>query len=96
MKNKKDIENAVCQHFKVKVEDLYEGKKHTYPEGIARTALIYLLYEQGNKSYIIAENFGVTQRLIQMTCAKVSVALKSDTKIREDIAKIKRIIQMSR
>lgn len=88
MKQKSEIEKAVSAHFKVDAADLYKKGKYTYPYDGARSALMWLLYSNGVKSYVLSELFGITDRQVQIICAKACVALKSDTKFKEDIERI--------
>lgn len=89
---KENIEKAVCEHFKVSPKDLYQPQKHKYPLGGARDVLIYLLYAAGYKVYIIQEWFNVSDAATYRHIAEVSVALKSDTKIKEDIDRINKLL----
>ena len=93
MTNEQKIENGVCYFYKVEAEDLYSCSKSKYPYGIARKNLQYLLYEGGVKVYDIAKLFGISERLVFRNCAEINVALKSDTKIKEDVEAIKNIIK---
>lgn len=93
MTQEQKIENGVCYFYKVEAEDLYACSKSKYPYGIARKALQYLLYENGVKVYIVSKMFGISERLVFRNCAEISVALKSDTKIKDDIESIKNIIK---
>ena len=95
METKKNIEKAVCEHFKVKLEDIYGRKgKREYPLDGARNCLLWLLYSNGYKSYDIARIFNITDRQVFNIAAKVAVALKSDTKIKEDIKSINQKLNM--
>ena len=89
---KENIEKAVCEYFKVETKDLYSLKKRAYPWGIARDILIYMLFAAGYKTYIIDEWFGFARTMVYRRCAKISIALKSDTKIREDINNINKLL----
>ena len=89
---KENIEKAVCKHFKVSPKDLYQPQKHKYPLGGARDVLMYLLYAAGYKVYIIQEWFNVSDAATYRHIAEVSVALKSDTKIKEDIIAINKLL----
>ena len=89
---KENIEKAVCKHFKVSPKDLYHPQKHKYPLGGARDVLMYLLYASGYKVYIIQDWFNVSMAIIYRHLAEVSVALKHDTKIKEDIEKINKLL----
>ena len=86
--NESEIEKAVSAHFKVDAADLYKKGKYTYPYDGARSAMMWLLYSNGVKSYVLSELFGITDRQVQIICARACVALKSDTKFKEDIEKI--------
>ena len=89
---KENIEKAVCEHFKVSPKDLYHPQKHKYPLGGARDILMYLLYAAGYKVYIIQEWFNVSRAIIYRHLGEVSIALKSDTKIKEDITAINKLL----
>ena len=89
---KENIEKAVCEYFKVEAKDLYHPQKHKYPLGGARDVLMYLLYAAGYKVYIIQEWFNVSDAATYRHIAEVSVALKSDTKIKEDITAINKLL----
>lgn len=89
---KENIEKAVCEHFKVSPKDLYQPQKHKYPLGGARDILMYLLYASGYKVYIIQDWFNVSMAIIYRHLEDVRVALKSDTKIKEDIEKINKLL----
>ena len=88
MRTKTEIEKQVCDYFKVDLEDLYKKGKYTYPYDGARSALMWLLYSNGTKSYVLSEMFGITDRQVQIVCARACVALKSDTKFKEYIERI--------
>lgn len=88
MRTKKEIETAVCDYFKVKKEEVYKAYKATYPVNGAKPILMYLLYKEGYKAYDIAAWFGFATTLIYRYCGEVQVALKSDTKIKEDVKAI--------
>lgn len=92
MKTKKEIEQAVCDYFKVDVKEIYANRSSKYPMGIAKEILMYLLFANGHKSYHIAEWFGFATTMVYRHCGEIQVALKSDTKIREDIEKINQIL----
>ena len=53
---------------------------------------MYLLYASGYKVYIIQDWFNVSMAIIYRHLAEVSVALKHDTKIKEDIEKINKLL----
>lgn len=89
---KENIEKAVCEYFKVSPKDLYHPQKHKYPLGGARDILMYLLYAAGYKVYIIQEWFNVSRAIIYRHLGEVSVALKHDTKIKEDIDNINKLL----
>jgi chromosomal replication initiation ATPase DnaA len=89
---KENIEKAVCEYFKVEAKDLYSLTKREYPWGIARDILIYLLFAAGYKTYMIDDWFGFARTMVYRRCAKISVALKSDTKIKEDITAINKLL----
>lgn len=89
---KKEIENAVCKYFKVEAKDLYHPQKHKYPLGGARDILMYLLYASGYKVYIIQDWFNVSRAIIYRHLGEVNIALKSDTKIKEDITEINKLL----
>ena len=93
MTNEQKIENGVCYFYKVEAEDIYSCSKSNYPYGIAKKILQYLLYESGVKPYEIAKLFNISSRLVFRNCAEINVALKSDTKIKEDVEAIKNIIK---
>lgn len=82
------IETAVAEFYKIKVEDIYCKGKHCYPVNGARMALVWLLYSNGFKSYVISEFLGITERRVFKMAATVCVELKSDTKLKEDIDSI--------
>ena len=92
MTTKKDIENAVSTYFKVATKDLYEGKHHVYPYDGARRVLAYMLYDNGVKIYDIEEAFSISNRQAFRMVAEVQVALKSDTKIKEDVESINKML----
>lgn len=92
MKHKINIENAVSTYFKVNKEDLYIKRKITYPLDGARYILMYLLYANGIKSYILTEMFGMSKQMVYRHIAEVQVALRSDTKIREDVERINEML----
>ena len=89
---KENIEKAVCEHFKVSPKDLYQQQKHKYPLGGARDVLMYLLYAAGYKVYIIQDWFNVSRAIIYRHLGEVNIALKSDTKIKEDITAINKLL----
>lgn len=94
MKTKKQIEKAVCDYFKVDIDDVYSSvRKSKYPYNIAKSVLIYMLFANGYKSYFIAELFGFNSTMIYRYCGEVQTALKSDTKIKEDVDKINEILE---
>lgn len=88
----KKIEKAVCGFYKVSENDVYTKKNSVYPYGIARRMLMYLLYVNGMKVYHIAKLFGVSVRITNKYVAEIHVEYKKDTKIREDIESINKII----
>ena len=88
----KKIENAVCGFYKVSADEVYTTKNSVYPYGIARRMLMYLLYVNGMKVYHIAKLFGVSVRITNKYVAEIHVEWKKDTKIREDIESINKII----
>lgn len=88
MKTKKDIEKVVCDYFKVKPNELYANRSSKYPVGIAKEILMYLLFVNGHKSYQIAEWFGFATTMVYRHCGTIQNALKSETKVKEDIEKI--------
>lgn len=90
--NKENIEKAVCEYFKVEAKDLYHSQKHKYPFGGARNILMYLLYAAGYKVYVLQDWFNVSNTIVYRYVAEVSVALKSDTKIKEDIDNINKLL----
>ena len=71
---------------------VYTTKNSVYPYGIARRMLMYLLYVNGMKVYHIAKLFGVSVRITNKYVAEIHVEWKKDTKIREDIESINKII----
>ena len=89
---KENIEKAVCEYFKVEAKDLYHPQKHKYPLGGARDILMYLLYASGYKVYIIQDWFNVSRAIIYRHLGEVNIALKSDTKIKEDITAINKLL----
>jgi hypothetical protein len=89
---KENIEKAVCKYFKVEAKDLYQPQKHKYPLGGARDILMYLLYASGYKVYIIQDWFNVSRAIIYRHLGEVNIALKSDTKIKEDIDRINKLL----
>lgn len=91
MKTKKDIENAVAKYYKVPVVELYT-ERTAYPHIGAHKVLIWLLYANGEKSYAIAKYFALTSRSIYLKLAEVSVALKSDTKMKQEIDEITKML----
>ena len=92
MKQRKYIERAVSKHFKVDISKVYTARKSVYPYNGAKLALMYLLYKNGYKSYDIAKWFGFNPTLVYRYCGVVNVALKSDTKIKEDIESIEKLL----
>ena len=92
MKTVKNIEKAVSKHFKVDIKGVYASRKSVYPINGAKLALIYLLYANGCKSYRIAQKFGFDSTMIYRYCGQVQTALKSDTKIKEDIESINKLL----
>lgn len=88
----KRIEQAVCDYYKVDIDDLYSRTRRCYPYGIARDILMYLLFSHNMKSYKIAEKFGFATTMVYRHCATIQVALKSDTKIKQDIEKINEML----
>ena len=92
MNTRKKIENAVCKYYKVEVKDLYALHNRKYPFDGARNVLMYLLYKNKMKSYELAVEFGMSDRMVFKRLAEVSVALKSDTKIKEDIETIEKCL----
>ena len=92
MENLKKIEKAVCSFYKVEAEAAYKTSRSKYPLGTAKDVLMYMYYANGFKVYDIAKMFGVSERLVFRKCAEINVALKSDTKIKEDIESINKII----
>ena len=92
MRSKKTIECAVGKHFKLKPEEIYKAYKSNYPINGAKLVLIYMLYKEGVKSASIAKWFGFHPNMVYRYAAKVQAALKSDTKLREDVEKITEIL----
>ena len=92
MNQKNNIENAVSTYFKVDKASLYTKRKSTYPLDGARYILMYLLYVSGIKSYILTEMFNMSKQMVYRHIAEVQVALRSDTKIREDVEKINELL----
>lgn len=93
MEKKHNIELAVCKHFKVEITDVYIAHKSVYPLNGAKKILMYLLYINGYKSYDIAKWFGFNPTMVYRHCGEVSVALKSDTKIRQDVEEILELLK---
>lgn len=93
MESRKEIENAVCEYFKVNLDDLYSLRKRKYPQGIARDVLMYMLFANGYKSYDIARWFGFEQTMVYRHCGWVHVALKKEPKVKEDMEKIQEILK---
>lgn len=92
MEKKKNIEDAVCEYFKVNSEDLYSLSKRKYPQGIARDILMYLLFKSGYKSYDIAQMFRFDPTMVYRHCGWVQSALKTEPKVKEDLGKIEEIL----
>lgn len=92
MNTKKKIEKAVCEFYKVEVKDLYSLHDRKYPYDGARNVLMYLLYKNKMKSYELAVEFDMSDRMVFKRLAEVSVALKSDTKLKEDIETIEKCL----
>lgn len=88
MYKKKNIENAVCEYFKVNISDVYKARKSKYPYNGAKIILMYLLFANGYKSYDIAEWFGFTTTMVYRHCGEAQTALKSDSRIKQDIEEI--------
>lgn len=92
MTQKSKIEKAVCEYYKVEVKDLYSLHNRKYPFDGARNVLMYLLYKNKMKSYELAVEFDMSDRMVFKRLAEVSVALKSDTKLKEDIETIEKCL----
>jgi chromosomal replication initiation ATPase DnaA len=92
MNTRKKIEKAVCEYYKVEVKDLYSLHNRKYPYDGARNVLMYLLYKNKMKSYELAVEFDMSDRMVFKRLAEVSVALKSDTKLKEDIETIEKCL----
>lgn len=92
MNTRKKIEKAVCEYYKVEVKDLYSLHNRKYPFDGARNVLMYLLYKNKMKSYELAVEFDMSDRMVFKRLAEVSVALKSDTKLKEDIETIEKCL----
>lgn len=92
MTQKSKIEKAVCEYYKVTVKELYSLHNRKYPFDGARNVLMYLLYKNKMKSYELAVEFGMSDRMVFKRLAEVSVALKSDTKLKEDIEIIEKCL----
>lgn len=92
MEKEKIIENAVCEFYKVDPNEVYTSHKSRYPMDAAKRVLMYLLYAEGVKVYDIADAFEISERLVYRNVAEVQVALKSDTKIKEDITAINKLL----
>lgn len=84
----KKIEQTVCGFYKVDAEEAYTTHNSRYPYGICKGVLMYMYYAYGIKVCDIAKMFGISERLVFRKCAEINVALKSDTKIKEDVDKI--------
>lgn len=89
----KNIEKAVCSFYKVEAEAAYKTSRSKYPIGTCKDILMYMYYANGMKVYDIAKMFGISERLVFRKCAEINLALKSDTKIKEDVEAIKNIIK---
>lgn len=92
MRNKKHIESVVSEYFKIPVEEIYEDKKKSYPYNGAKLVMMYMLYKYGMKVYSIAGLFDISGRMAYHSIAQVSVALRSDTKLKEDIENIENLL----
>lgn len=92
MNTRKKIEKAVCEFYKVEVKDLYSLHNRKYPYDGARNVLMYLLYKNKMKSYELAVEFDMSDRMVFKRLAEVSVALKSNTKLKEDIETIEKCL----
>lgn len=65
MDKKKDIVVVVEQFFNVKLSDLIKKKNQTYPFGVARSMMIFMLKNHGNMtSTDIAEIFDISPRSV--------------------------------
>jgi len=92
MNNKEKIENIVSEYFKVDVDELYSTHRQDYPYNGARRILMYLLYANGMKSYVIAEFFNLTSRRVYIMLGEVQVAIKSDSKVKDDVKQIEEML----
>ena len=86
------IEKAVSDFYKVPVNEIYNGHTYVYPFGVAKNTLMYLLYSNGVKPYDISNSFCVSTRLVYRKVSEVQEALRSDTKIRQDIDAINKML----
>ena len=92
MEKKEKIENVVCEYFNVKPKDIYSLSKRKYPQGIARDIIIYLLFANGYKSYVIAKMFGFDTTMVYRHCGWVKSSLKTEPKVKEDLEKIQEML----
>lgn len=88
----KRIEKAVCDFYKVEPSDIYGTSRSKYPYDACKKVLMYTLFRNKVKQYQIAEMFSVSYRIVNKNIAEVKEALLSDTKIREDIESINKLL----
>ena len=85
MEKIKQIEKAVCGFYKVEPQEIYTTKKSVYPYDVCKKVLMYLLFRNKVREYDIAPMFGVSVRTVSKNIGEVKRAMKSDTKIKEDV-----------
>lgn len=88
----KIIEKAVCDFYKVDPNDIYGTSKSRYPYGVCKKVLMYMLFKNKVRQYEIATMFNVSNRIANRNITEVKKALLSDTKIKEDIDRINKLL----
>ena len=82
---RKKIEQAVCDFYKVEPQEIYATRKSVFPYDVCKKVLMYHLFKNKVREYDIAPMFGVSTRIVSKNICEIKEAMKSETKVREDI-----------